>query len=238
TSYSEDGIHWQGKLMPDGGYVNAIAYGNGVFVAAGFRIYHSNDGIHFAAIEINPGTIHEVAFANGKFVIAGEGFLGSSLDGVSWHIVRTGGRFLSVDGNGIILVALEFGGILGNSIFTSFDGTNWRKSASILAANSVENRGRITYGHGVFVLATDREDRKHFYSFDPSLWIFNMTATGSIQMRALGVPGTRYALQVASSLDSPNWTVLRTFTPETTEGLVLSVESGTNTNLFYRLVKQ
>jgi hypothetical protein len=236
TSYSEDGITWNGKGLPDGGYVNAIAYGNGVFVAAGFRIYRSFDGINFSVVDANPATVNNVAFINGRFVVAGETFLGSSTDGQTWDITRIEANFFSNAAYGRLFVAHGYGGFK-DGIYTSFDGISWRLSTTVLFGG-LQNKGLMASGNGTLLLASDRSDRLHFYLYDPSLWISNMTSTGSIQMRALGVPGTHYALQVAPSLDSPNWTVLRTFTPETTEGLVLSVESGTNTNLFYRLVKQ
>jgi len=119
-AYSADGITW--TAVPNSPFgtdyeipanVAGIAYGNGKFVAVGYKgvvkgntiydyykIVYSTDGIDWTeATDItgvnrtqesgNNVGLYSVAYGNGKFVAAGEwGVTASSTDGVSWKLVR------------------------------------------------------------------------------------------------------------------------------------------------------
>jgi len=102
-AYSADGVTW--TVIPAGqnpfsssnisvANIHKIAYGNGRFVATGwrenFKMAYSSDGINWTEVTgIPPLDISGVTYGNGKFVAAGTwGVTASSTDGVNWTFVR------------------------------------------------------------------------------------------------------------------------------------------------------
>jgi hypothetical protein len=129
--------------------VNAIAYGNGKFVAGGSRYYngytskivYSSDGVTWTAVTNNPLSttdIKAIVYGNDKFVSNGA----TSTDGVTWTAItsdtKPNGQI--VYGNG------KFVGIGGK---ISTDGITWTTTNSPLYSTT-----SIAYGNNKFV-ATD-----------------------------------------------------------------------------------
>ena len=112
------------QLAADGGddrdLLRGSAYGAGVFVAVGWRIFSSPDG----AVWTERESPHDqwfggVAFGNGIFLgVGGGGYCGRSSDGITWEactdatdddgfthvrsVVFTGGRFHCTDADGVL----------------------------------------------------------------------------------------------------------------------------------------
>ncbi len=91
---SENGIDWEMKSKTDS-YVNSLAYGNSMYVAAGWDgiIKTSVDGVTW--VTRNSGTryfIHDLIWANSKFIaVTTDGIL-ISQDGISWEKRSNGGN--------------------------------------------------------------------------------------------------------------------------------------------------
>lgn len=87
---SNDGISWQmGGDLPNG-FANAIAYGNGTWVAVGgvtsADIWYSTDGISFTKVNLAGAYLNDVTFGNGIFMAVGQnGRVITSSDGLSWE---------------------------------------------------------------------------------------------------------------------------------------------------------
>jgi hypothetical protein len=103
-AYSFDGINWTaisttvfdyqsvGGTAINKGYINAIAYGNGKFVAgdSGGTAY-STDGISWTKSTIDTYGVNGIAYGSGKFVAVGDiaktgygGTMAYSSDGITW----------------------------------------------------------------------------------------------------------------------------------------------------------
>jgi membrane protein implicated in regulation of membrane protease activity len=143
---------WTSTYIPyyGTGNINAIAYGNGKFVATGAT---STDGITWTAIS-NGG--RSIAYGNGKFVaVSQNGSIRTSTDGTTWTAVSNS-IFGSTDtftvtaiayGNGMF-VAGGFNANGGRQIAASPDGTTWTV-VSLVGSGSAY----IAYGNNIFVSA-------------------------------------------------------------------------------------
>ncbi len=144
-----DNWHWRNPL-PQGNTLEAIAYGNGAFVAVGDydTILTSPDGVTWT--ETSSGTAKNligVTYGNGIFVAlgvdpssGGNGIILTSPDGVTWTTRAIGAMSGVTYGNGTFVAV---GG--NNTTLTSPDGVTWTTRA---IGASVE---RVTYGNGTFV---------------------------------------------------------------------------------------
>jgi hypothetical protein len=148
---STDGLNWNVLTSTEPGdaglLINSIVYANGLYVAAGNRIYTSPDLVNWTARtdifwnpEGNLGVWLSITYGNGRFVsIGSHGEVSSSSDGVSWtpldYIDVALGQPLSGRDwkaqvtflNGEFLVADADDGYGGN-IWRSADGINWDSS--------------------------------------------------------------------------------------------------------------
>ena len=134
--------------------VNAVAWGNNVFVAvgAGGKIAHSADGKNWTAASNTTftGAINCVAWGNGKFIAGGEGGrLASSPDGASWAAVASSG-FNNNDINGIAWGADKWVAVGRNRMaYSNADGTSWTGMDSNTPFNFVQgspNLRDVAYG--------------------------------------------------------------------------------------------
>jgi hypothetical protein len=92
TSTTTDGITWTEELT-GGAPFNSIAFGAGVFVAAGSqRCAVSPDGASWEPCALTAADLDRVTFVAGEFVIRdGSGFFRSS-DGAAWEHVDADGQ--------------------------------------------------------------------------------------------------------------------------------------------------
>ena len=151
---SLDGARWKVSLQAPNDRYNAVAYGNGVFVAVGSNshgthagqiIATSGDGLSWTS-QAQPErmALSDVAFGDGTFVAVGNGgIIVRSADGETWRVVDSG---TSVQLNGVAYLdgRFQIGGNDGVWL-TSKDGARWT-----LVQHDVTNRfGRPMAGNGV-----------------------------------------------------------------------------------------
>lgn len=134
---------------------NAVAYGNGKYVAAGQSGYtaYSHDGENWTPIKAgSPGYIM-IIYTNGKFIaLGGSGYNGElvhSEDGINWTFVN------SPMGNNGSMKSIAYGNgkycLVGNNgqMYTSNDLKSWRKVSNYNVERISWNS--IAYGNGKFV---------------------------------------------------------------------------------------
>lgn len=121
--------------------INAVAFGNDVFVAvgAGGRMARSADGINWTAVSdttFGNNAINAVAFGNGRFIAGGDGgrMAFSADNGVTWTAIANNGFLINAiygiaygDVGGGRWVAV---GRLRMSYSTNAQGTAWTGSSS------------------------------------------------------------------------------------------------------------
>lgn len=144
-----DHWHWRNPL-PSGNSLKSVAFGNGVFVAAGDggAIQTSADGVSWNPLDpIATNNLHRVIYANGLFVCVGDnGLILTSPNGATWTVQASGSSNSLVAvtyGNSIYVASGDAG-----TVVTSANGVQWS------AGNAgVTNRlGWITFGKGVFIV--------------------------------------------------------------------------------------
>jgi len=150
---STDGQAWTTRHLGKGIHLNAVAFGNGMFVAAGSALAGGNqglawystpviltspDGVTWTSRELSAAReIIGVAFGNGRFVAIGASdYFGydirialTSTDGVHWQKHYLRGNITTASLSGITFghgrfVAVSDGGYL-QRIALSVDGMNW-----------------------------------------------------------------------------------------------------------------
>jgi hypothetical protein len=152
------GTPWREVSFPTqaGTGYNAVAYGNGRWVAVGNGVTAtSTDGTTWSVQSLAPSAPNygnaAMSFANGLFVSAGSG-ISTSSDGVAWSTT------MLADAQG--LGASAFGGgtwvVLDNrfltedafAVWTSQDAAHW---TSVVTTIPYAELGAIAYGNGQFV---------------------------------------------------------------------------------------
>jgi hypothetical protein len=141
---SDGGTDWVSHSTAVFATMNAVAYGNGRFVAVGLNgtAQVSLDGTNWVASSLLPFTLHGLTYANGQFVGAGTGGadaeIRSSADGTNWTLsASVSGAPLNAicygDGRFVAVGQSPNGG--SGVIVASTDGTNWYARSSGAAAN-------------------------------------------------------------------------------------------------------
>ena len=161
---STDGITWTSRTPSEAMWFQAIAYGNGLYVAVARsgtnRIMTSPDGITWTSrtTSISP-TFSGVAYGAGIWVAVCDtspgGTTFTSYDGIIWYEQPTAFASLTIhfaDG--------KF--TTGN--YYSIDGLNW--NASTIAFSPED----ITYGNGYFVGVNDSGTNRIAYSTNAITW--------------------------------------------------------------------
>jgi len=134
---SGDGMIWTNCSVATPGSFSGVAYGNGVYVAAGTIWATSMDGVNWSLSTSNlPATVNRIAFGRGAFVAAGWSGLSysptatilESADGFSWQetLIPIGESFSSVAYNGGTFLAASAGSA---SLYESSDGLTWQMTA-------------------------------------------------------------------------------------------------------------
>jgi hypothetical protein len=160
-----DETHWSTDGGDDKDLLRTIAYGNGVWVSAGWRLITSTDGVSWSdhgmaddvITPINCAVTDGMAFGDGRFLVACGSNLASSSDGLSWTKV---GPTPNVGGHPYLLwdaseKQFVCSGDEGPS-FVSPDGKAWTKisiSKAHLCDSGLEPRSECAsfYTEGVFL---------------------------------------------------------------------------------------
>jgi hypothetical protein len=145
--------HWRWvSPRPQGNDLNAVAFGNGRFVAVGDlgTLLTSTDGMTWAVTNLHNGPLAGIAFGNGTFVaISYAGAIYTSSDAAAWtmraDLSGEQERYLQ----GISFVNDRFVAV-GERVYSSTDGVAWSDHGAPPVAGS-----SVAYGTGKYVMAAD-----------------------------------------------------------------------------------
>ena len=139
--------------------INAIAYGNGKFVAVGSggKMAYSTNGINWTAVSnstfenyTNP-YIWSIAWGNGKFIAGGYGGkMAYSEDGITWTAV-TNSAFGDNGIRGIAWGNNKYVAVGADKIAHSADGISWTAVAETKLSESING---IAWGNNKFIAVT------------------------------------------------------------------------------------
>jgi hypothetical protein len=219
---STNGTDWSASQTTGETILSGVAFGNGVFVAAGgANIFSSIDGqnwvLRVARFDL---FLQSVIFANGRFVAVGGNNIVTSTDGVTWSdaTAPVGGNreFRHVAfGNGTFVIVGD--GRNGPGIWISANGTSW---SPVMSAPQDELEG-ITFDNGQFVAVGD--DGALYTSPDATSWTARNSTIGS---RLLGVAhgAGRFVVvgargRILSSGNGISWTRETSGTPDRLESV-------------------
>lgn len=187
-------------------YYGGQVYAGGMFVAAGFDLFTSTDGITWTT-RTSPagfGDAIDIAYGNGTFVAIssnGANRVATSTDGINWTS-RTAAENNTWNniayGNGLF-VAVSYDGT--NRIMTSPNGVTW--TARNVPAQAWED---VAYGNGRFVV--NAFGGQTLTSFDGISWTHN---TGNLVgwaklLFADGLFISSSDSNISTSTDGVNWT--------------------------------
>lgn len=160
---TDDGATWTDdqSLVPNGGdddtLLRTIAWGNGLFVAAGWRIMTSTDGVMWSDTpkdQFNQNWMGQMLWGNARFVgVGGYGSRVESADAKTWtqHSIDT----IASHAHGAIAFGAGKGFVSINddgAVTTSPDGLAWTATATKVGTQA----HTAAFGHGVFVIASDQ----------------------------------------------------------------------------------
>ncbi|HHX95294.1 MAG TPA: hypothetical protein GX691_05725 [Clostridia bacterium] len=135
-------------------HAEAVAYGNGKFVAVGDGIAVSEDGKSWSATNAPEWDYFEdVAYGSGKFMAlgyqGGENYIFSSTDGQSWEANGVSAgiqcRAVASDGSRFVIITND------TTILVSDDGEKWSSYDVPVPGNSSARWDYLAYGDGKFV---------------------------------------------------------------------------------------
>lgn len=158
---TDDAMTWTDdvSIMESGGDdfvgLRTVAWGNGLFVAAGWRVMTSPDGVTWADTppeDFNQNWMGQMSFGAGHYVgIGGYGSRVTSSNATSWeqHSVDTkashgAGGIAYAEGKGFVSINDD------GEISSSTDGMTWTYSSATVGANHA-----VAYGASHFVAVAD-----------------------------------------------------------------------------------
>src|ERR1051326_7710806 len=175
-------------------------------------------------------------FVNGEFTVGNVGIILASDDGITWtngnspftkhlySVAYGGGSFVAAG-----FPSPETG---YSTVLSSGDGLNWVERR----AGAVQTLWGAAYGKGAFVLVGDQATILQSEPPAVPLLTPNGFGPGGFELTAAGIGGTRYRLQAATSLVTPNWVDLAAFSNVNTAVTFTDTLAIPNPARFYRLV--
>jgi len=215
--YSAPFAHWTAvnPLLPLGTWLRTVAYGNGVYVAAGSGIVVSTNGTAWTLVDGVAGG-SAVVFADGKFVVVGSQNAGVSTNGVDWTVAtvpKTDFEWITY-GAGLFAaetIYIEPGNVFDplphvfHTIMTSPDGLHWKWAWGVWDMERRVSWGKIAYGNGTFVASAGGAE---VISHDGILWKIPdqpCCAPGGV-IFGNGVFVAQQNGTIVTSLDGLSWT--------------------------------
>lgn len=210
---STDAITWVTRAQyQNGQYFNAVAFGNGHFVAVGDYGYvlNSTDGItwvsrssSWAGNQTSTGQVMTVVFGDSKFVISGyNGYTNYSSDGSSWssgNTITGGSASVTLGyGNNVYMA------VSGSTVYkTSTDGITWTTRTNPASGSTVTS---LSYVTGTYVMG----GTNLYTSTDAITWVsrtnpFGNTIDSIASGRGKLVGGTGSS-PILVSTDGITWT--------------------------------
>jgi hypothetical protein len=230
--------------------LNAVAYGNGLFVAVGVQIKDitnqveessivtSTDGVNWVASSTAmQGGTAGIAYGNGEFVaVGGLGEIETSYDSSNW-LARSftvepwfdGSPSGIAYGNGHFVAVSCCG--RGSAIITSADGVNWR-----LSYKATWNYfSGVAYGNGRFVVV----GRNGVILQSGPIIRLSITANTDTKLPSLSISGPAgLAYTIQTSADLISWQNLTNITTAIDGRASVDVLPAAADRLFYRAYSQ
>jgi hypothetical protein len=239
---STNALTWVRPPSPTATNLQAITYGNGLFVGTGRRgtIQTSPDGdLWTTRIPSTPTarTLGGVAFGNNRFVTVGNtGTIILSEDGLTWTTIVSGTAdiFYAVAyGNGSFVAVGFASDTTGfSALWTSPDGVSWTQRTP----PSVQALRAITYGNGTFLAVGDQGTV--LQSGLAADWIV-VRATGwqasGFGLSVTASVGSSGRLQASTSLEAGGWADLFGFTNTATTISLIDTSARAFPQRFYRV---
>ena len=138
---SADGTNWTNHSVATSGSFSGVAFGNGLYAAAGSVAATSSDGVSWSLCPSNPpAVITRIVYGEGLFVATAyvgtyyypNGEILTSQNGVNWQVQFSApsGSFtgLAYSGGTFLAVSAAYG-VQSGAMFKSSDGTNWTRTA-------------------------------------------------------------------------------------------------------------
>ena len=216
------GTIWQYTLggSTSSSAINAIAYGNGRFVAGDVRgkMAYSADGVSWTAVTnstFGGSAIRAITYGGDKFVAGGDsGKMAYSEDGISWTAVSDstfGTSIINAIAYGIADGAsvgrFVAGGGSGKMAYSDDNGVTWTAvEDSTFSTSGNDSIYSIAYGNGRFVAGS--LGSKMAYSTDGVTWTAASTSSGLSSTRAIAYGGDRFVVGRGYSTNGASWTTV------------------------------
>lgn len=226
-----------------GGITPSVAFGNGVFVAAGVKaavdgaisVYTSTDGSNWTErpITLTGFTllgVGKVRFINERFIVFGSGWFGgfprgytaTSTDGITWSVNNNSGAINALNfagGNGTYVITA------GTSMATSTDhGLTWTSSSAPGGGTFNAGWGDVAYAHGRWYMTGEGLSPKWWTSTDGVNWSDTTAAgTGGARIEAGNGIFIRHVGSYRRSVDGTTFTEISP----------APLDNGVNRNLVY-----
>jgi hypothetical protein len=227
---STNGMDWTRTYGPGFSLLGGIAFGNGMFLAAGSALLKSTNGINWEALpRVGSSIFTAVAFGNGRFVAVGwNGAYLTTSDGVNILSGTVGADhfFKSIAFGADRFVAGTAQGVIKSTA----DGIRWKDHASPI--NGELNAA--AYGDGQFAFAGNKGI---LLQSGPAFSLRNTLNPGSgATLTLTGQKGRTYRIQTSDSPVNTNWADLVTFTNNAESMQFLDATATNRTAHFYRAV--
>jgi hypothetical protein len=227
------GTTWTGVTAYPAITWNAVAFGNGLYVAVGYdasevgAVMTSPDAITWTQqIIVNAPKFSDIQFAEGKFIAVGlhnasTSFgVRSSTDGITWSTVTLPAEIDSMvsvtygNGTWALLGQDYFGGFYWYAYKSVNNGVTWTRV--LITQHNAGNDGYIMYGNGIFVVTLPYLIQI-YYSTNLTSWAFSYIQDPDpigLLTREIAFNGTLFAIianngSIYTSPNGINWTRVR-----------------------------
>ena len=97
SSNLENWVEAEFSQREDNDIPNAVAYGNGKFVAVGTDVFYSSNGSSWTKVDTEYA-FSDIIFANNQFIAVGNDQIGTSTDGITWTVqeIETNGNCICI----------------------------------------------------------------------------------------------------------------------------------------------
>jgi hypothetical protein len=212
---STDGVSWIQRQVGATDFLNAVAYGDGQFVAVGNdgTILSSRDGTNWV-LQVTGDSLSAIAYGSGKFVVLGYSTNGPvviTFDGVSWVELPPGPE-LPV--NAIVYGDGQFVGVgASGNLVTSVDGATWVDRGTQISSD-------IAYANGLFIASGGGAGNTLATSTDGVSWV-DHTSSGPVYVSGMAYGNGRFVATgldcalpectdvILSTIDGVNWMPVR-----------------------------
>jgi hypothetical protein len=198
--------------------IDAIAYGDGKFVAVGDnKIAYSTDGASWTAISnstFRQWEFESIAYGDGKFVAGastlGGGKIAYSADGINWTVAADSGFGTSLSIRDIAYGGGRFVAVGNRRMANSTNGISWTSVMDTGISSGWEIYG-VAYGGGRFVAGGNHGGMT--YSADGTNWTaVSKSPFAPLDMMDIAYGGGRFVAgggfgTMAYSTDGATWTV-------------------------------